>query len=71
MQSCSIDLYSALIFVNLHSALLSLLFFFFNTDFFLFILSSFFYFFLSLSFFSSAALPAFHYCHLFSQPLNP
>lgn len=26
---------------------------------------------LSLSSFSSAALPALHYCHLFSQPLNP
>lgn len=75
VQSCFMNLYAPLFFINLYSALPSLPFssFFLNTDFFLFLLSSFFslHLFLSLSFFSSAALPAFHYCHLFSQPLNP
>lgn len=77
VQSCFMNLYSPLFFINLYSALSLIFLSFFlslkNMVFFLFLLS--FppppYLFLSLSFFSSDALPAFHYCHLFSQPLNP
>lgn len=72
-QMSAILFHESLFFMNLYSALLSLPFSVYFFAILLYFSSSwlFSHFILSLSFFSSAALPAFHYCHLFSQPLNP